>query len=500
VDMADSRVANRILIINTLAFTVCFAAWTMYGVLITFLVDNRYLAIDKAQIGWLIGVPILTGSVMRLPVGLLTDRYGGKPVYIGVMLFAAISLFITSQVNSFGGFMVGGLLFGMSGAAFAVGIAYTSLFFAKERQGTALGIFGMGNAGSAITTLFAPTLLQRFTDNGRNLEGWRTLPVAYGLALLAMTLIFALSTTNLKVEDAGQRSLGTMLAPLRDVRVWRFGLYYFLVFGAFVALAQWLVPYYLNVYGMSLAMAGLLASVFSLPSGVIRALGGWASDKFGARSTMYFVLSACALFFFLLVAPRMDIRSPGEGIMADRAGRVASVSQSSVEIESPGPDGRTESKVYQLSQEVALDPEKLEAGTLVLPTFRSWHEPAVEVGQTVKKKELLARGVTHVYFQANVWVFTGLVFLAGIMMGIGKAAVYKHIPEYFPKDVGVVGGIVGVIGGLGGFFCPILFGYLLKATGLWTSCWLFLALLSVACLIWMHLVILQMTRGMTSTH
>jgi NNP family nitrate/nitrite transporter-like MFS transporter len=137
-----------------------------------------------------------------------------------------------------------------------------------------------------------------------------------------------------------------------------------------------------------------------------------------------------------------------------------------------------------------------EEGALVFPTFTSWQEPAVTVGQEVKKKELLARGVTQVYFQANVWIFTGLVFLAGIMMGIGKAAVYKHIPEYFPHDVGVVGGIVGVIGGLGGFFCPILFGYMLRATGLWTTCWLFLAVLSIVCLVWMHLVILRMTRHM----
>jgi NNP family nitrate/nitrite transporter-like MFS transporter len=78
--MKENSSAGRILFMNTLAFTVCFAVWTMYGVLITFLVDSRYLVIDKAQIGWLIGIPILTGSVMRLPVGLLSDRIGGKPV------------------------------------------------------------------------------------------------------------------------------------------------------------------------------------------------------------------------------------------------------------------------------------------------------------------------------------------------------------------------------------------------------------------------------------
>jgi NNP family nitrate/nitrite transporter-like MFS transporter len=118
----------------------------------------------------------------------------------------------------------------------------------------------------------------------------------------------------------------------------------------------------------------------------------------------------------------------------------------------------------------------------------------VKVGDRVKRKQLLARGVTHVFFQANVWVFTGLVFVVGIMMGIGKAAVYKHIPSYFPNDVGVVGGIVGVLGGLGGFFCPILFGYLLEFTGIWTTCWVFFAVLSGICLWWMHAVIQRLMR------
>jgi len=482
--MSERSLANRTLFMNTLAFTVCFAVWTMYGVLVTFLADNKILLIDKAQIGWLIGIPVLTGSLMRLPVGLLTDRYGGKPVYIGVMLFSSVSVFFVSMANSFTAFMACGLLFGMSGAAFAVGIAYSSMFFPKNRQGFALGVFGVGNAGAALTTLGAPTILDRLTEGGKNLEGWRQLPVIYALGLLAMTVIFALFTTNRKVEGAAQRTIGHMLTPLRDPRVWRFGFYYFLVFGAFVALSQWLVPYYLNVYAMSLTTAGLLASVFSLPSGLIRALGGWVSDKFGARTSLYWVLSTCALFFLMLVAPRMDIRSPGEGVMSESKGVVTAVTRNTVVV-----GEKTYSlKLKPVSQEVTDDK------TLIWPTFQSWQEPIVKVGQSLKKKELVAQGVTHVYFQANVWVFTALVFLAGLSMGVGKAAVYKHIPEYYPNDVGVVGGIVGVIGGLGGFVCPILFGELLKKTGLWTSCWLFLALLSIGSLIWMHVSILKMAR------
>lgn len=486
--MSSRATANRVLIVNTIAFTVCFAVWTLYGVLITYLSDNAIFNFDKAQIGWLIGIPVLSGSLVRLPVGMLTERFGGKPVYIGVMLFSALAVYLTGYANSYQALLWGGLAFGVAGSSFAVGIAYSSIWFPRHSQGTALGIFGMGNAGSAATSLGAPHILNWLTEGGAKPDNWRHLPQIYALALVAMTILFAALTVHRRDEDAAAKTWGSMLLPLRDVRVWRFGLYYFLVFGAFVALAQWLIPYYLNVYGMTLAMAGTMAAIFSLPSGVIRSVGGWASDRFGARATMYWVLSSCALFFFLLVAPRMELFSPGEGIMADGSGKVTAVSPTEIVVE-----GKAGSAAYPLNPPTVR--ERKQEGTLVLPTFASWQEPAVEVGQTVKRKELLARGVTNAYFQANVWIFTAFVFLAGIMMGIGKAAVYKHIPEYFPHDVGVVGGIVGVLGGLGGFVCPILFGYMLKWTGLWTTCWMFLAFLSVICLVWMHLVVLKMTRG-----
>ncbi|MBS1715575.1 MAG: NarK/NasA family nitrate transporter [Armatimonadetes bacterium] len=491
--MSDRSASNRILFMNTLAFTVCFAVWTLYGVLITFLVDNQVLVADKAKIGWLIGIPVLSGSLLRLPVGMLTERFGGKPVTIGVMLFSAVSVYLTSFAETFGQFMLGGLAFGTAGSAFAVGIAYTSVWFPKKSQGTALGVFGVGNAGSAFTTLAAPTLLATFTKGGTVIEGWRALPQVYGAALVVMTLVFAMTTQNRTDKDASAKSAVQMLAPLRDVRVWRFGLYYFLVFGAFVALAQWLVPYYLNVYGVSLAVAGAMASAFSLPSGVVRALGGWASDRFGARATMYWVLGSCAVLFALLVAPRMEILSPGEGVMADSPGEVVAVSPTEVQVRAK--DGPV--KTYKLKQAPTA---QVREGELIFPTFESWQAPAVTVGQTVKKKELVAKGTTHVFFQANMWVFTVIVFLAGIMMGVGKAAVYKHIPEYFPHDVGVVGGLVGVIGGLGGFFCPILFGAVLNATGLWSTCWLFLGALAVVCLVWMHLVILKMAAHQKIEH
>jgi MFS transporter, NNP family, nitrate/nitrite transporter len=471
---------------NTIAFTVCFAVWMMNGVLVTFLVDNNIFTWDKAQIGWLIGIPVLTGSIVRLPVGVLTDKYGGRIVYTVLMLIAAGATYLLSLADSFYGFLFASLGFGISGASFAVGIAYTSVWFSKERQGTALGIFGAGNAGAALTSMGAPFLLRYLTDGGNQLEAWRYMPRIYALGLLIMAIVFYFKTFTKKVDDNAEKSLRERLAPLKEIRVWRYGLYYFLVFGGFVSLAQWLIPYYVNVYAMSIATAGMMAAIFSFPSGVIRAVGGWLSDKFGGRLVMYVVLGSMIFACAFLIVPRMEIQSPGQGIMAAKPGVVTEITESFIKVDE---------KIYSYKNKSKAGLLEVEPDLLVFPKNSFWQEPAVKVGETIEKKQLLARGITHIFFQANVWIFTFLVFIVGIMMGIGKAAVYKFIPEYFPKDVGVVGGIVGVVGGLGGFICPVIFGYMLKATGLWSVTWMFFFGVSIICLIWLHLIARRMMKA-----
>lgn len=481
--MAERSKAIQVLTMNTLAFTVCFACWMLNGVLVTFLVENGVFHFSESQIGWLIGVPVLTGSVIRLPAGILADRYGGRLVFAALMLIAAVPMYLLSHVQGYKSFLLASFGFGLAGASFAVGIAYTSVWFSKERQGTALGIFGAGNAGSALTTLFAPRMLLYFTSEGTLLDGWRTVPRLYAAALLAMTIIFLLFTHPKRVDQPVRMGMMARLEPLKYVRVWRFGFYYFLVFGGFVALAQWLVPYYVSAYAMSITMAGLMTSIFSLPSGLIRALGGWMSDHYGARRVMYWVLGACVIGCTLLIVPRMNVELPGRGVMAARAGTVEVVTDTAIIV-----SGRSH-RLHPIPPEATRRDD-----LLVFPVKAVWQSPVVQPGDEVEKRQLLAAGVTQIHFQANVWIFTAIVFVVGFMMGIGKAAVYRHIPDYFPNSVGVVGGMVGVIGGLGGFVCPIIFGYLLEWTGIWTTCWMFLAAVSIACLLWMHIVIQRMMR------
>jgi NNP family nitrate/nitrite transporter-like MFS transporter len=311
----------------------------------------------------------------------------------------------------------------MAGTSFAVGIAYTSAWFPQRLQGTALGVFGAGNTGASLTKLLAPGLMTVVPAGGIGLVpgGWRFVPFVYAAAVLLTAAIYW-TFTYTDHSHHKQKSVGEMLAPLRHVRVWRFSLYYFLVFGGYVALSLWLPKYYIDVFGLPLRDAALLTAIFVFPSGIIRAPGGWLSDRFGARTVMYWVLSICVVTSFLLMFPD------------------------------------------------------------------------VELGFLVPAKYAVAGAGPRLSLRMTPWLFTVIVFVLGIAMGIGKAAVFKHIPHYFPDQVGSVGGIVGVIGGLGGFVMPILFGAMTQATHLPTTTFAFLFALSVTCLVWMQVVVRRMTR------
>lgn len=474
------------LFLNTLAFTVCFAAWMMNGVLVTFLVNNGVFKWSAVQVGWLLGAPVLVGAVLRLPVGVLTDKFGGRWMMAIILIASAIPMFLLSQANSYTAFLICSFGFGIAGSSFAAGVAYTALWYPKEKQGTVLGIFGAGNMGASLTTLFAPTLLNHLTQGAANPEGWRTLPQWYALMLVVMAGIFFLGTKNKKTAEV--KTMAQRLLPLKQTRVWRFGLYYYFVFGSIVALAQWLIPYYVNVYSLSIVSAGFMVTAFNFPAGIIRIFGGWLSDKFGARMVLLWVFGDCIILLLLLLVPRMEIEAPGQGIMAAKGGTVTLASDSLIvvgEMSYPVQSKHLSEHHAQIRFGIHNDEE----GFLLFPNATSWQETMVKEGDLIEKGQLLAKGVTHIYFQANKWIFFTIVFLVAIMMGLGTAAVFKYISDYYPESIGTVGGIVGVIGGLGGFINPILFGYLLNVTGVWTTCWLFLVIIATVCLVLQRLAV-----------
>jgi MFS transporter, NNP family, nitrate/nitrite transporter len=476
--------AKAAMVMATVAFTTCFAAWVINAVLVSYLVATEVFPFDAGQVGWLLALPILTGAISRVPLGIMTDKLGGRIVLPCVMLFISVPLFLLSYATEYMHFLLCSLGFGVAGGSFAVGVGYVSTFFSKAKQGTALGVFGMGNAGASLTTIFAPTLLNYFTADKTNLDGWRTLPKLYAAIVVVCALAFFFTTKH-RVSSAEAKPLKERLAPLKSAIVWRFGLYYFFVFGAFVTLAQWIIPYSTNVYGLTVVQAGFLASAFSLPSGVIRAAGGWLSDRIGPRSVMYWVFGSCVLICVILAVPRMQIESAGGGINAKKAGVVDSVTNEMISV--AGVE-------YKLAAAPAAKQATLDDGSQILPSVATWHETIVAPGDKVTKKQLLARGISNIYYPANLWIFAVLVVGIGIATGIGKAGVFKFIPDQFPDSVGAVGGMVGLIGAMGGFFLPPIFGFLLTTTGLWSSCWMVLAGLSLSCLVWMHLVVRKIMK------
>ncbi len=484
--MTDRRAALTALTASTLAFGVCFAVWVLNAVLVTHLVSTGIFRFTDAQIGWLLAAPILTGALSRVPLGILADQYGGRLVFALLMAAASVPLYLLSFAASFAEFFLSSLGFGFAGGAFSVGFGYVSSWFPKGRQGTALGIFGIGTAGAAATTVLAPHLLQWFTEGGTAIAGWRLLPRCYAALLLSSAVCFYLAAPPRPAADNGARRLRESFAPLSDVVVWRLGFYFSLVAGSLVALAQWVVPYAVNVYELSIAQAGLLAAAFSLPSGIVSVAGGWMSDRFGARTIMNWVFWTCALVCLLLAIPRMDSFLPGPGVTATAAGTVTLVTPDRIVVGE---------KSYVLIPRPARSPAQADDGSVLFVQKMSWHEPIVEAGASVQKNSLLARGVTNVYYPANLWIFVLLVFVFGLATGIGEGSDYRMIPEQFPTAVGTVGGMVGLIGALGGFVLPMVFGYLLEWTGVWASCWLVLAVMSVACLIWMHGVFRRFMRA-----
>lgn len=283
---------------STIAFTVCFMIWMMFAVL--GIPIQKALDLSETQFGLLAATPVLTGSLVRLPLGMMTDKYGGRIVFFALMMACVVPIFLMSYANAYWQFLVLGLFAGLAGGSFSVGIAYVAKWFEAERQGFAMGVFGAGNAGSALTKMVGPAIIAY--------GGWQFLPKVYaGIMLITAIGFWFMSFDKKEHRSASNASFASQLAVLKDPNVWRYSQYYSIVFGGYVALALWMTKYYVNEYGFSLQTAAFLAACFSLPGGVLRALGGWLSDKYSAHTVTWWVLWASFLFLFVLSYPQTSL-------------------------------------------------------------------------------------------------------------------------------------------------------------------------------------------------
>jgi NNP family nitrate/nitrite transporter-like MFS transporter len=277
--------ARRVLLLSTIAFTTLFAVWLMFGVLGVPL--KKELHLSQVQFSWIASLAVLSGSLFRLPFGIWADRVGGRRLMLALLVTSAIPCLLISHATTYGGLLALSLWLGVAGNSFAVGVSWNAALAEPGRQGVALGIFGAGNVGASVTKLIGPALIALVPAaglaGGLVPGGWRFIPVLYAGLLLLVAAAVALFSPAVDAKPGSGRSVRAMLRPLRQVRTWRFGLYYVVVFGAYVALALWLPTYYQSVYKLSLARAALLAAFFIFPASLLRPVGGWLSDRLGPR-------------------------------------------------------------------------------------------------------------------------------------------------------------------------------------------------------------------------
>jgi MFS transporter, NNP family, nitrate/nitrite transporter len=400
--------SNRVLWLSTAAFTLLFNVWLMLGVL--GISVRRELGFSDSQLEWLMAAAILSGAIFRLNFGIWADTYGGRKIVGWLLLAVAVPTYLFSHASTFSQMLVCAILFGLGGNAFSAGIAWNSAWFPNESKGKALGIFGAGNVGAAGTKMlvaFVPGVLTAIPAagyfGGLIPGGWRFLPALYAALLVLMGLAVFLFSPKPDLKPSHGRALREMLRPLRHTRVWRFGLYYVVVFGAYVALSGWLPKFYIDTYRVPVATAAMLTASFIFPASLLRPLGGYLSDRLGPRTITYSVFLVMTVVLILLAVPsRMSIAS-----------------------------------------------------------------------------------------------FAALTFVLGCAMGIGKASVFKYIPDYFPEDVGAAGGVVGALGALGGFILPPAFGMLGRSTGIPQLAFAALLALTVWGLAWLHITVIR-TRSAVS--
>ncbi|MET3440354.1 NNP family nitrate/nitrite transporter-like MFS transporter [Variovorax paradoxus] len=290
--------AWRVLAVSTLAFTVCFMVWMMFGVI--GIPIRKALNLNATEFGLLTAMPVLTGSLVRVPLGIWTDRFGGRIVMTLLMAATVPAIWLMSYATQYWHFIVLGMFVGLAGGSFSVGTPYVARWFPRSRQGFAMGIYGAGNSGAAVNKFVAPAIVVAF--------GWAVVPQVYAAIMLGATVLFWMLSASDPAHLTGKSAgFAEQLRTLKDPRVLRYCQYYSIVFGGYVAISLWMVQYYVGEYGLDIRIAALLAACFSLPGGVLRAAGGWLSDRFGAHSVTWWVMWVCWICLFLLSYPQTDL-------------------------------------------------------------------------------------------------------------------------------------------------------------------------------------------------
>jgi len=391
----ESKIA---LISATIAFAANFSVWTLYigiGIHLEPLLD-----LSATQYALLVSSPIVTGALLRLPAGFLCEYFSSRNLFILQMMATIPPLLLLSYVDTFSGYLIMGFLIGVSGTSFTFGIDYVSQWFPSKMQGVAMGVFGAGNAGAAITLLIAPIIIEVF--------GFKMIGPIFSLGMILILVLFMFIAPKKNQIKKYKKPLRFYFEPMRKMNVWRFALYYYFVFGSFLGLLLWLPLYYVNAYNLTIQQAMSWTLVFALSSSLIRAVGGWYADQYGGRTVNWWVFWICLICLFFLSYP---------------------------------------------------------------PTTMVIHGVERDV---------------HLNIKINLAVFNVLIVIIGLAQGFGRASVYKMIHDYYPDQIGSIGGTVAMLGGVGGFTLPIIFGIGVDLAGVYSASFMLLYGVVAICMITMY--------------
>jgi MFS transporter, NNP family, nitrate/nitrite transporter len=375
-----SKNATMALIFSTLAMMASFIVWNVFSPIASQL--EVLFQLSTIQKSILIATPVLLGSIMRVPMGIYTDRYGGRRVFVITMLGLILPLLYTAGATSFTSLLLGALMLGMAGTAFSISLTYVSGWYPPEKQGLILGLAGLGNLGVAIASYLIPLAFAQF-----GLEY-----VLYGLCvlMLVMSAIFWICTKDVPANPGSKKTFKAALRVLRFKSTWYLCVFYFLTFGGFVAFSVYLPTFLKELFELNATEAGLKTAGFVVLATLVRPFGGYLADRLGSYiilATVFAGITATAL----LVAFSLD----------------------------------------------------------------------------------------------DFTLFSIGVLTVSILLGIGNGAVFKMVPEVGNGNTGAVTGIVGAAGGVGGFFPPILLGFVKSYTDTYTLGFILLALFACLCL-WLN--------------
>ena len=343
---------NRLpLLLATLSFMVSFAAWGLIGGLAP--IFTQLYGLNASQTALLVAIPVLLGSLARLPMGMLTDRFGGRAMFTVLLAVSAVAAWTVAITTTYSSLLAAAFFIGLAGSSFAIGAAYVSRWTPQAQQGTALGVYGLGLLGQSAAVFGGPALAGSV--------GWESVFYGIGVLLLIWAVVFFVLARNAPgiIRPSGTAA---MIRVLRhEPTAWLLGAFYFLTFGGFVAFSIYLPTLLRSQFGLTPANAGFRAAGFVVLATLMRPIGGWLSDRIGGAQVLSWVFSGVAMFSLLMM----------------------------------------------------------------------W---------------------------GSMVPFTVGALACAALLGLGNGAVFKLVPERFPRETGTVTGLVGALGGLGGFFPPLLLG------------------------------------------